>query len=756
MAGEKSWIGARRMLRQLRDAMAGHGSAQERLDRTTQIIARGMIAEVCSVYVLRPGDILELFATEGLRKDAVHRTRLRIGEGLVGDIAAYARPLALSDAQAHPQFAYRPETGEEIFHSLLGVPVLRGRRVLGVLVVQNKTERRYAEEETETLETIAMVLAELVAGGELVRQAELTAMASPLGVPSRLNGTRLNGGLGFGPAVLHRRGTAAMQTVSEDPERELLRLNQAIDAMHQEIDAMLELYDGEGGGEHIDILRTYRMFAEDRGWMERVREGVRSGLTGEAAVSKVLDDTRARMQDASDPYIRERLMDLDDLGYRLLQHLTGEQKVSDAITGEDGFVLIARSMGPAELLDYDRDLLRGLVLEEASYNSHVAIVARSMGLPVIGSVGYVLSQVEEGAPVLVDGDSGVVVIRPGAEFQARIRESIELRERHQAELEAIRELPAVTCDGTEISLMTNAGLLIDLEHLRASGADGVGLLRTEVAFMLHSSFPNVAEQRDLYTRIFDAVEDRPVIFRTFDIGGDKLLPYFDGSEDENPAMGWRAMRIAMDRPLMLCRQLRALIEAASGRELHIMFPMVSEVAEFDAARELVHREWQVAKERGTILPTTLKVGAMLEVPSLYFQLSALLQRVDFLSIGSNDLLQFLFASDRGNPLVGERYDTLSPAVLNFLRDVIRQCDQAGVPVSICGEMAGAPLEAMVLIGIGFRRLSMSASSVGGVRMMIRSLDTRELAAYLATVLGGPDRTLRYKLAAFARDHGFLI
>ena len=244
--------------------------------------------------------------------------------------------------------------------------------------------------------------------------------------------------------------------------------------------------------------------------------------------------------------------------------------------------------------------------------------------------------------------------------------------------------------------MTNAGLLIDLEHLQTSGAEGVGLLRTEVAFMLHRSFPNVAEQRDLYTRIFDAAEDRPVIFRTFDIGGDKLLPYFNGSEDENPAMGWRAMRSALDRPLMLCRQLRALIEAASGRELHIMFPMVSEVAEFDAARELVNREWQAAGREP--LPTALKVGAMLEVPSLYFQLSALLQRVDFLSIGSNDLLQFLFASDRGNPLVGERYDTLSPALLNFLRDVIRQCDQAGVPVSICGEMAGAPLEAMVLIG----------------------------------------------------------
>ena len=756
MTDERSWIGSRRLLRQLRDAMAGHGSAQERLDRIVQLIARGMVAEVCSVYVLRPGDILELFATEGLRKDAVHRTRLRIGEGLVGDIAAYARPLALEDAQSHPQFAYRPETGEEIFQSLLGVPILRGRRVLGVLVVQNQSERGYVEGEAETLETIAMVLAELVAGGELIQQAELKAAERPLGVPSRLNGTRLNGGLGFGPALLHRRGTMINQPVSEDPERELERLDAAVDDMRRSLDAMVESYDRDGGGEHLEILRTYRMFAEDRGWFDRVREAVRGGLTAEAAVSKVLNDTRARMRQVNDPYIRERLLDMDDLGYRLLQHLTGEERSADTTAGDEGFVLIARSMGPAELLDYDHRRLRGLVVEEGSYNSHVAIVARALNIPVVGGVHYVLSQVEEGAPVLVDGDSGVVVIRPGAAFQARIRESIDTQERRRVEQEAIRGLPAQTSDGVDVSLLINAGLLIDLDHLEDTGADGVGLLRTEIAFMLHPDFPSLSEQRETYAGIFNAAGDQPVVFRTFDIGGDKLLPYFSGGEDENPAMGWRAMRIALDRPGMLCRQLRALIEAASGRELRIMFPMVSEVAEFDKARALVDREWALARGRGITLPTALHVGAMLEVPSLYFQLPALLERVDFLSVGSNDLLQFLFASDRGNPQVGDRYDSLSPALLRLLRDVARMCDDADIPVSLCGEMAGQPLEAMALIGIGFRRLSMNTNAVGGVRLMARSLDTGALGDYLATIIDGADHSLRSKLSAFARDRGIAI
>ena len=752
MADGKSWIGSRRLLRQLRDAMAEHGTAQERLDRIVQLIAHGMVAEVCSVYVQRPGDILELFATEGLRKDAVHRTRLRVGEGLVGHIAAYARPLALADAQSHPQFAYRPETGEEIFQSLLGVPILRGGHGLGVLVVQSQIERSYAEDETETLETIAMVVAELVAGGELIQENELTAAEAPLGAPRRLSGSRLNGGVGFGPAVLHRRGGTVSQTVSEDPEQELKRLNDAIAAMRVSLDDMLDIYGSEEAGEHLEILKTYRMIAEDRGWFGRAHEAVGSGLTAEAAVSKVLNDTRARMQKVNDPYIRERLMDMDDLGYRLLQHLTGETGSAASLELIDSFVLIARSMGPAELLDYDREKLRGLVVEEGSYNSHVAIVARALNIPVVGGIRYLFSQIEEGAPIVVDGDSGVVVIRPGADFQSRIEESIATHAQHRRELLATRDLDAVTEDGVQISLMINAGLLMDFEHIEAEGADGVGLLRTELTFMLHPEFPNFSEQRETYARIFAAAGNLPVLFRTFDIGGDKLLPYFRGSEDENPAMGWRALRIALDRPGILCRQLRALIEAANGRELNVMFPMVSEISEFDRAKALLERELELAARRDTILPSAVNVGVMLEVPSLYFQLPALLRRIDFLSVGSNDLQQFFFACDRGSRQVGERFDSLSPALLRFLRDVASQCDSAGVPFGLCGEMAGDSIEAMALIGIGFRRLSMNASAIARIRQMTRSLNVAGLSGYIGTIIGGADHTLRNKLLDFARDH----
>ncbi len=733
--------------------MAGHGTGQERLDRIVQLIAVGMVAEVCSVYLLRPGDILELYATEGLRKDAVHRTRLRLGEGLVGNIGAHARPLALADAQSHPEFAFRPETGEEIYNALLGVPILRGGRVLGVLVVQNQTARDYAEEELETLETIAMVVAELISGGDLVHPDELGVAESVAGTPVRLDGVGLNGGLSLGAAVLHRRGATISQTVSEDPDRELERLAEALASMQGALDTMLETYSGGDGGEHLDILRTYRMFADDIGWVGRIREAIQSGLTAEAAVSKVLNDTRLRMQTAEDPYIRERLMDLDDLGYRLLQHLTGETGPAAAMNDDEAeFILVARSMGPAELLDYDRDRLRGLVLEEGSYNSHAAIVARALDIPVVGNVRYVLSKLEEGASVFVDGDSGIVVIRPGADFERRVVESVTAKARARAEEAVHRDLPAVTLDGEAISLMINAGLLIDLEHLEETGADGVGLLRTEISFMLQAAFPSVEEQRAVYERIYEAAGDKPVVLRTLDIGGDKLLPYFSGAEDENPAMGWRAMRIALDRPKMLCNQLRALIEAANGRDLKVMFPMVSEVAEFDSARRLLDRELDRVAAAGGTVPREISVGVMLEVPSLYFQLPALLGRIDFLSVGSNDLLQFLFASDRGNPRVGARYDALAPAALRLFKDVVRQCDDAGVPVGLCGEIAGRPLEAMALIGVGFRSLSMSPGAIGAIRMMTRRLDSRALTAYLDSIVLGPDHSLRGKLTAYARDH----
>ena len=584
---------SRRLLRRLRDVMAGSGTAQERLNEIVRIIAGDMVAEVCSCYVMRAGEVLELFATEGLRPEAVHRTRLRVGEGLVGVIAATASPLALADAQSHPDFAYRPETGEEIYHSLMGVPILRGGRVLGVLVVQNRTQRNYTEDEIEALQTIAMVLAELAASGELVSPIEL-APSNGIGLlPTRLDGVKLNAGLAIGVAVLHEPRVVIRQVVAEDSQAELARLGAAIDAMQSAIDDLLAQSDIAAGGEHRDILETYRMFAADRGWLQRMTDAVRSGLTAEAGVQKVQDETRARMSKVSDPYLRERLADLEDLTNRLQQHLAGRHFAADAVLPAE-FILIARSMGPAELLDYDRRRLKGLVLEEGSPTAHVAVVARALDIPVIGRVKDVLEKVEAGDLVVVDADEHQVFVRPSEDIQQAVAARLELRLGQRLSYAALRDLPAATRCGTRVALQLNAGLLLDLPYLDETGAEGVGLFRTELLFMMRHDFPTVSQQASIYRRVLEHAGDRPVTFRTLDIGGDKLLPYMSEIEDENPAMGWRAIRIALDRPALLRQQLRALIRAAAGRRLRVMFPMIAEIGELDAARAVLDLELERA------------------------------------------------------------------------------------------------------------------------------------------------------------------
>src|SRR5262249_18883904 len=731
----------RRLLHRLRDIMAGSGTAQERLERIVRIVAAEMVAEVCSAYVMRPGEVLELFATEGLRPEAVHRTRLRVGEGLVGVIAATARPLALADAQSHPDFAYRPETGEEIYHSLMGVPILRSGRVLGVLVVQNRTQRSYTEDEVEALQTIAMVLAELAASGELVEPGELAPGDGIALLPVRLDGIRLNAGLGIGAAVLHAPRIVVHQVVAEDPDQELERLRKAIAEMQSAIDDLLAASDVAAGGEHRDVLETYRMFAADRGWLARMREAVRSGPTAEAAAQKVQDDNRARMNQVSDPYLRERLADLEDLANRLLQHLIGTVATAAAAEHPGDYVVVARAMGPAELLDYDRRGLRGLVLEEGSPTAHVAIVARALDIPVVGRVKDLLAKVEPGDLVVADGDNADVFIRPGEDIQQAIEANLRMRVARKEIYAAIRSAPASTLDGTTVTLQLNAGLLIDLPHLDESGAEGIGLYRTEIPFMVRSSFPDVEEQEQLYRRVLDHAGERPVTFRTLDIGGDKVLPYLPEAEEQNPAMGWRAIRIALDRPAMLRQQLRAMLRASSGRRLRIMLPMVAEHAEFAAAREVFEIESRRAVERGITPPAQIEFGIMLEVPALLWQLPALLPKVDFVSVGSNDLMQFLFACDRGNPRLSGRYDPLAPAFLALLRELVLTCGRHGVPLGLCGEMAASPVDAMALIGLGFRQLSMNPSAIGPVKMMVRSLRLKPLEEFLLPLLHAPDHSL---------------
>lgn len=757
MVERGTWTASRRLLQRARDVMASPEGAQARLDRLAAMIAREMVAEVCSIYVLRAGGVLELFSTEGLLKTAVHQTRLRVGEGLVGDIAAHARPLKLADAPSHPQFAYRPETGEEAYQSLVGVPILRSGRVSGVLVVQNRSPRVYADEEVETLETIAMVIAEMIAGGDLVDPGEQRPADGLALRPLRISGIALSGGLRSGVAFPHTRQSASVKLVAEDAGTEHSRLNQAVRGMQRAVDAMLDRLSWVSDtGEHTEVMESYRLFAHDRGWLGRIREAIDTGLTAEAAVQRVGDDMRARFAQISDSYLRERLMDIDDVNNRLLMHLTGTQ-ITAADLPENA-VIVARDLGPAELLDFMSDRLAGVVLEEGSPTSHVAIVARALEIPMVGRVRGILSQVERDDPLVVDGDNAQVFIRPGDDVMSTVGETIRAKAALKAQYEAERDKPSVTLDGASITLRLNAGLQADLTQLERTGADSIGLYRTEISFMVRPSFPDVVEQAEIYRRIYALVDGREVVFRTLDVGGDKALPYFRPhvGTDENPAMGWRAIRLSLDRPMILRTQLRAMIVAADGGSLSIMFPMIADVDEFERARAILDKEIDVARKQGRPVPSTLRVGVMIEVPSLIWQLEALLPRVDFVSIGSNDLMQFAFAADRSSPAVASRYDVLSPPALTMLAQIVDQCSGAGVPVTVCGEMAGKPLEALACIGLGVRSLSMSASSVGAVRAMVRSLDSEVAGRFLRTHLHGSGRSLRGLLRGFARDHGVRI
>ena len=736
--------------------MAEPEAAQERLDKIVVLIAANMVAEVCSIYLLRPDEMLELFATEGLNPTAVHETRLKIGEGLVGVIADEMRPLNLTDAQSHPAFAYRPETGEEIYQSFLGVPIMRAGHALGVLVVQNRARRRYSEEEIEALLTTSMVLAEIAASGDLDGPATAAADTLAPARPRYLEGLALADGIALGHVVLHEPRIEIGNPIADNIPFEKERLTSGLTALRSSIDDMLSRSDVARGGEHREVLEAYRMFAHDRGWADKMYAAVATGLTAAAAVERVQNDNRARMLRITDAYLQERSHDLDDLANRLLRILTGH--TGTAATGElpKDAIIIARNMGPADLLDYDRDRVRGLVLEEGTSNSHVAIVARALRIPMVGQTPGVLEIVDPGDAVIADGEAGSVHVRPPLDVEQAYSEKVSFRAKRQAQYAKLRDLPAVTSDGAPVSLLINAGLVVDLPHLDEAGAEGIGLFRTELQFMIASAFPRMTAQMEFYRNVMKIAGERPVVFRSLDIGADKVLPYMAQSKEENPALGWRAIRMALDRPGLLRLQIRALLRAAEGRLLKLMFPMITEVDEFKRARALVAQEQEFLERHGHGLPQKVELGAMIEVPALVWQLPALLPLTDFVSIGSNDLCQFLFASDRGHPRLAGRYDPLSPVILKVLHEIVQMADKHSVPVTLCGEMAGRPLEAMALLGLGFRSISMAPAAIGPVKSMILSLPADKLRHELLSLMELPDHSVRPQLAAFAAKHNISV
>jgi phosphotransferase system, enzyme I, PtsP len=750
--------GPRVLLRRLREVMAEPVSAQDRLNKIVVLIAANMVAEVCSIYVLRVDGTLELYASEGLKPESVHLTVLRQDEGLVGLVASDAKSLNLSDAQHHPAFSFRPETGEEIYHSFLGVPILRAGNTLGVLVVQNRAARSYSDDEEEALQTTAMVLAETIASGELSALAK-PGLEPAAHRPLQLTGLSISDGIGLGHVVLHEPRVVVTKLIADEPKKELERLDAALSTLRADLDVMLERRDVADQGEHRDVLEAYRMFAHDRGWMHKMHEAVTTGLTAEAAVERVQSDNRARMMRQPDPYLRERLHDLDDLANRLMRQLVGRGHAPSREQLPDNAILVARAMGPAALLDYDRKKLRALVLEEGGPTSHVSIVARALGIAAVGQIANATGLVDPGDAIIVDGTMGHVYVRPTPDVEKNYADRARLRARRQAQYVAARDKPCVTKDGQPVSLLLNAGLLVDLPHIAETGAAGIGLFRTELQFMVTPQMPRMAEQVMLYRQVLDAADDRPVTFRTLDIGGDKVLPYMRlDEEEENPALGWRAIRLGLDRPGLLRAQVRALLDAAANRELRIMFPMVATVDEFDQAKAIVERELTHLRRHKHALPERVHIGVMVEVPALLYQLEELLTRVDFLSVGSNDLMQFMFAADRSNTRLAGRFDPISPPLLRALKEIVDGARAAGKPVTLCGELASQPIGALALIAIGFRSLSIAASAVGPVKAMILDLDAKKAAALVDPLLNGAGLkgAVREKIEAFAAAEGLQL
>jgi phosphotransferase system, enzyme I, PtsP len=745
---------AREILTGLHDVMASRASAQAKLNKVVRIIAEAMASEVCSIYLLRDG-VLELFATVGLNQEAVHVTKLALAEGLVGTIAKDVSILNLAEAAGHPEFAYRPETGEELFHSFAGVPIIRKERAIGVLAVQHADPRAYDEIEIEALQTVAMVLAELIANAGLADPASVAGEEGRSEGTAHLHGLRLVTGMGKGHAVYHQPRVLIEHTVADDIEAERHRVYSAFSKMRGQIDSMMGQAEFGTVGEHQKVLETYKMFAYDEGWSRRINEAIDSGLTAEAAIERVRQRMQQRMRQIDDPLLQDRMHDLDDLSNRLLRIVSGQLGTAAQAGMQRDAVLIARNLGPAELLEYDRRKLKGVILEEGSLTAHVTIVARAMGVPMVGRVGTVRRTIAEGDVVLIDGGEATAIARPTAAIEEAFDRQFAATQKRRAEYAAVKDKPPVTKDNVRISVMVNAGLRDDVAALAATGADGIGLFRTEFQFLVSAALPKREAQQRLYRSVLDAAGDKPVIFRTVDVGGDKSLPYLNTNpeNEENPAMGWRALRLALDRDTLMKAQSRALLEAAAGRELQIMFPMVSEPWEFDAAKRLVEEQKAWLAARGKALPRRILYGAMLEVPSLAEMLDVLLPRLDFLSIGTNDLTQFLFAADRSNPRLAERYDWLSPAILRFLRRIVRTCDKYQVPLGVCGEMGGRTLEAMALIGLGIRRLSITPAGVGPIKAMIRSLDAKAAGAALDRLLRHPPEDFRGALAAWAAKNG---
>ena len=740
---EKSDTESRKLLGRLRDTMAEDSEGQARLDKITHLIADAMATEVCSIYLFRDEKTLELCATEGLKAEAVHKTRMKLGEGLVGRVAERGSIVNTAVAPAEKGFRFMPETGEEIYSSFLGIPIQRLGQGLGVLVVQSKAERKYTSDEVYGLEVVAMVLAEMTELGAFVGEG---AALRPLHQEATIfRGTVAQEGAVSGYVWLHEARVVVTNLIAEDTQREKQRLNDALKKLRHGIDELLNGVE-VSNKEQREVLEAYRMFAHSRGWIRRMETDIEQGLSAEAAVEKEQSSTRARMTKVSDAYMRDRLHDLDDLSNRMLRLLTGQGQ-NTGVEIPERPILVARNIGPAELLDYGRKL-KGLVLEEGSVGSHASIIARALAIPLVIHAENITAEALNGDEIMIDGEQGIVHLRPDESVAHAFKDKMAMAAEAQQRYVALRNEPSISKCKRRITLMMNAGLMADLPSLENSGAEGVGLFRTELQFLLRNKIPRRSELSGIYSRVLDAAGNLPVVFRTLDIGSDKVLPYMTRVTEPNPALGWRAIRVGLDKPGVLRMQLQAFLRGASGRPLTIMFPFVSLPNEYYAARKEMDKAIDREIRLGHPVPEQIKIGAMLETPALAFAPDNFLQNVDFLSIGGNDLKQFFYAADRENELVRKRYDTLDSSYLKFLQHIVRRCRQTNTKLSYCGEDAGRPFEALCLAAIGIGTLSMRPPSIGPVKNLLLKTDLQELGTVIENAFVEGGSSLRNKVNEF--------
>ena len=727
-------------LRRIVQIVASSDSFRESLDVLVHEVRAALGTEVCSIYLLNKEKDRFLFAAnEGLNTDAVGKLELGLNQGLVALVAERAEPINLDNATVHPRFHLVPEIGEEAFHAFLGVPVIHRRQVLGVVVVQQRERRRFDESEEAFLVTLSAQLATGIAHAEATGDVDKILKGDADSGLARQDvlyrGVGGAPGISLGTAVVVHPAAdldAVSEKMTDDVTLELQVLDRAVESVRGDIGRISEQFAESLPPEELALFDVYLHMLDDNALAGDIRERIRKGYWAQGALKQVIREHVRRFEEMEDPYLRERGADVKDLGLRVLGYLQDIRAKKTHFPHDT--ILVGAEVTPGMLANIPADKLKGIVSVQGSVSSHVAILAQALDIPaVMGAVDLPIINMDN-EPLIVDGYYGEVFCNPSPGQIAHYQDLIEEEREFSEELEELRDVPGITLDGVRIGLWVNIGLTGDVSRSLDRGAEGIGLFRTEVPFMTKDRFPSEEEQRAIYREHMEAFEPKPVTMRTLDIGGDKALSYFPIHED-NPFLGWRGIRVTLDHPEIFMVQARAMLKANAGLQgmLRIMLPMISSLSEVEEAKRLIERAFAEVREEGFDVKKPL-VGVMVEVPAAVYQSRQLAKMVDFLAVGSNDLTQYMLAVDRNNPRVADLYKDYHPAVLNALLEVSKSASAENIKVGICGELAGTPVGAVLLLAMGYHVLSMNATNLPKVKWVIRNLRRSDARRMLAKVL----------------------